>query len=44
MIYESVDWSRKWLVGFKAGKTHLVSFDSSSSSGAFDAKMNGFSS
>ena len=41
MIYESVDWSRQWLVGFKAGKTQLVSFDWSNNTGAFDVKMNG---
>ena len=41
MIYESMDWSREWLVGFKAGKTQLVSFDWSNNTGAFDVKMNG---
>ena len=26
-LREAVDWGRKWLVDFKAGKTQLVSFD-----------------
>ena len=30
-----MDWDRKWLVGFNAGKTQLVSFFS-----AIDVKMN----
>ena len=31
----------KWLVGFNAGKTQLVSFDWSNSTGASDVKMDG---
>ena len=37
-----MDWSRKWLVDFNAGKTHLVLFDQSNSTGAIDVKMDGY--
>ena len=37
-----MDWGRKWLVDFNAGKTQLVSFERSKSTGAIDVKMNGF--
>ena len=36
-----MDWGRKWLVDFNAGKTQLVSFDWSSNTGAIDVKTNG---
>ena len=36
-----MDWGRKWLVDFNAGKTQLVSFDRSSDTGAVDVKMDG---
>ena len=36
-----VDWGKKWLVDFSAGKTQLVLFDWSSDSVAFDVKMDG---
>ena len=36
-----MDWGRKWLVDFNAGKTQLVSFDRSNNTGAIDVKMNG---
>ena len=36
-----MDWGRKWLVDFNAGKTQLVSFDWSKNTGAIDVKMNG---
>ena len=26
-LRDTVDWGRKWIVDFNAGKTHLVSFD-----------------
>ena len=26
-LRDTVDWDKKWLVDFSAGKTHLVSFD-----------------
>ena len=37
---DTVDWGRKWLVDFKAGKTQLVSFDRPKNTGAIDVKMN----
>ena len=40
-LRETVDWGRKWLVDFNAGKTQLVSFDWSNNTGAIDAKMDG---
>ena len=36
-----MDWGRKWLVDFNAGKTQLVSFDCSKNTGAIDEKMDG---
>ena len=36
-----VDWSKKWLVDFNAGKTQLVSFDRSNNNGSIDVKMDG---
>ena len=38
---DTVDWGRKWLVDFSAGKTQLVSFDSSNNTRAIDVKMDG---
>ena len=38
---DTVDWGKKWLVDFKAGKTQLVSFDWSNNNGSIDVKMNG---
>ena len=35
---DTVDWGRKWLVDFNAGKTQLVSFDGSK---IIDVKMDG---
>ena len=40
-LRETVDWGRKWLVDFSAGKTQLVLFDRSNSTGAVDVKMDG---
>ena len=37
----TVDWGRKWIVNFNAGKTQLVSFDQSNNTGAIDVKMDG---
>ena len=37
-LRETVDWGRKWLVYFNAGKTQLVSFDLSNN---IDMKMDG---
>ena len=36
-----MDWCRKWLVDFNAGKAQLVSFDWSKNTGAIDVKMDG---
>ena len=33
-LRDTVDWGRKWLVDFNAGKTQLVSFDRSKHTGA----------
>ena len=38
-LQDTVDWGRKWLVDFNAGKTQLVSFDRSKTAGAIDVKM-----
>ena len=40
-LQDHVDWGRKWLVDFNAGKTQLVSFDQSNNTGAIDVKMDG---
>ena len=36
-----MDWGKKWLVDFSAGKTQLVSFDRSNINGSIDVKMDG---
>ena len=36
-----MDWGKKWLVDFNAGKTQLVSFDQSNNSGSIDVKIDG---
>ena len=36
-----MDWGKKWLVDFNAGKTQLVSFDQSNNTGSIDVKMIG---
>ena len=36
-----MDWDKKWLVDFNAGKTQLVSFDWSNNNGSIDMKMDG---
>ena len=41
-LQDTVDWGRKWLVDFSAGKIQLVSFDWSYNTGAVDVKMDGF--
>ena len=38
-LWDTVDWGRKWLVDFNAGKTQLVSFDQSNNISAIDVKM-----
>ena len=40
-LRDSVDWDKKWLVDFIAGKTQLVSFDQSIDNGSIDLKMDG---
>ena len=40
-LQDIVDWGRKGLVDFNAGKPHLVSFDWSNNTGAIDKKMDG---
>ena len=36
-----MDWGKKWLVDFNAGKTQLVSFDRSNNNGSIDVNMDG---
>ena len=38
---DNVDWGKKWLVGFNAGETQLVSCDWSNNNGSIDEKMDG---
>ena len=40
-LQDTVDWGKKWLFDFSAGKTQLVSFDQSNNNGSIDAKMDG---
>ena len=40
-LRDTVDWGRKWLVDFNAGKTQLVLFNRSKNTGAIDVKMDG---
>ena len=37
-----MDWGKKWLVDFNAGKTQLVLFDRSNNNGSTDVKMDGY--
>ena len=41
LICGNVDWGKKWLVDFNAGKTQLVLLDCSNNTGAIDVKMDG---
>ena len=36
-----MDWGKKWLVDFNAGKTQLVSCDRSNNNGSIDVKIDG---
>ena len=36
-----MEWGKKWLVDFKAGKTQLVSFDLSNNNGSTGVKIDG---
>ena len=40
-VQDTVELGRKWLVDFNAGKTQLVWFDQSNSTGAIDVKRDG---
>ena len=40
-LRDTVDWGKKWLVDFNAGKTQLVLFDQSNNNGSIDVKMDG---
>ena len=40
-LRDTVDWGRKWLVDFNAGKTQLVSYNRSKNTGAIDVKIDG---
>ena len=40
-LWDTVDLGKKWLVGFNAGKTQLVSFDWSHNNGSIDVKVEG---
>ena len=40
-LRNTVDWGRKWLVDYNAGKTQLVLFDLSKNTGAIDVKIDG---
>ena len=40
-LRDTVDWGRKWLVDFNAGKTQLDFFDQSNNTGAIDVKRMG---
>ena len=40
-IYETLDWGKKWLLDFNAGKTQLVSFDRSNNTGSINVKLDG---
>ena len=38
-LQDTVDFGKKWLVGFIAGKTQLLPFDQSNNTGSTDVKM-----
>ena len=40
-LRDTMDWGKKWLVDFNAGKTQLVSIDRSNNNGSIDVKMGG---
>ena len=40
-LRDTVDWGKKWLVDFNAGKTQLVSFAWSDNTDSIDVKMDG---
>ena len=40
-LQDTVNWGKKWLVDFNAGKTQLVLFNRSNNTGSIDLKMDG---
>ena len=40
-LWDTVNWGRKWLANFNAGKTQLVLFDWSNNTGAIGVKIDG---
>ena len=40
-LQDTVEWGKKWLVDFSAGKTQLVLFDRPNNNGSIDVKMDG---
>ena len=42
LIYETLDWGKKWLVDFSAGKTQLALFEWCNNIGFIDVKMDWF--
>ena len=40
-LRDTVDWGKKWLVDFSAGKTQLVLIHRSNNNGSIDVKMDG---
>ena len=40
-LQDTVDWNKKWLVDFSAGKTQLVLFERSNNTVSFDVIMDG---
>ena len=40
-VRDTVDWGKRWLVAFNAGKTQLVSFDQFNKNGFIDVEMHG---
>ena len=40
-LQDALDWDRKWLIDFNAGKTQLVLFDWSNNTGAINVKTDG---
>ena len=40
-LQDTVDWGRKWLLDFNAGKTQLILFDQSNNTGIIDVKIEG---
>ena len=40
-LRDTVDWGKKWLVDFNAGKTQRFLFDRTNNTGSIDVKMDG---